>query len=293
MPRRLILPPPLLRPLVRVYWLLDESAPRAESHVFMPEHTAHLDFHAGRSWTLGKGKLLTPLPTATLSGLVTEPTSLVSEGPVRALRAELYPWAARQLFGWSYPDPTLDLPGGAAGSGAARTARGIAAALAARDDETAVGLLNGWLLALLAQSGREPGAGVRAAVQLYHGGGQLRVAELAQAQDLSPRTLERQFAQEVGIGAKTLGRLIRFETAHNTLAHDPQTPLAALAYDLGFSDQAHLTREFRNLGGLTPGTFARLSEGRSQDPFRSEGRSHDLFRFAKVDPGLMLPRLPG
>lgn len=292
MAHRLILPSPALRPLVQVYWLMDENHPQAEQHAFLPEQLAHLTFYSGRSWVLGGGGLRTPVPQATLEGLVTAPVQFSSEGPVRALRAELYPWAARQLFGWSYPDPALDLLAGAAGRGAAGTAWAIRVALAAQDDETALGLLDAWLLALASgQQGARPagrawtaGAGVRAAVRLYHSGGQRRMAELAGELDLSPRTLERQFVQEVGIGAKTLSRLIRFETAHNALVFEPQTPLAALAYDLGFSDQAHLTREFRALGGLTPGTFARISAARRQASEGSDVQQHD--------PRILLPELP-
>ncbi|MBB5378400.1 AraC-like DNA-binding protein [Deinococcus metalli] len=279
-----MLPPsPALTGLVQVYWLLVEDHPRAEQHVFLPEHTAHLTFHAGRSWALGPGGVRTPLPRATLDGLVVTPAHVLSEGPVRALRAELYPWAARQLFGWSYPDGSLDLLSGAAGPDAVPAARGIMAALTAHDDDTAVGLLDSWLRRRLTAQGRPPGAGVQAAVQLYHSGGQRRVGDLADDLGLSARTLERQFAQEVGIGAKTLARLIRFESAHNALSHDPQTPLAALAYDLGFADQAHLTREFRALAGLTPGTYATLSARRPRDPDPS----------SQADPRVVLPALPG
>ncbi|ADV65786.1 helix-turn-helix domain-containing protein [Deinococcus maricopensis] len=291
MARRLTLPSPALRSLVQVYWLMDEDHPQAEQHVFLPEQLAHLTFYAGRSWTIGVSGALTLMPQATLEGLVTTPAHFYSEGPVRAIRAELYPWAARQLFGWTYPDAALDLLAGDAGDRAARAAHAIRAALTAHDDETALGLLDDWLLALASgrqaagRAGREwtVGTGVRAAVQLYHSGGQRRMADLAEELDVSPRTLERQFVQEVGIGAKTLARLIRFETAHNLITIDPQTPLATLAYDLGFSDQAHLTREFRALGGLTPGTFARLSEQRHQG---------DWLDALQYDPRTLLPELP-
>ncbi|GGR35916.1 AraC family transcriptional regulator [Deinococcus ruber] len=292
MARRLLLPSPALRPLVQAYYLLDDDRPQAEQYVFLPEQLAHLTFSSSRTWTLGAGGLLTPVPKATLEGLVTVPAHLYLEGPLRTLRAELYPWAARQLFGWRYPDPPLDLLAGAAGRQATGTAHAISAALTARDDETAVGILESWLLALATgqqgagQAGREwtAGAGVQAAVQLYHSGGLQRVAELAGELDVSARTLERQFIQEVGIGAKTLARLIRFETAHNALTHDPQTPLAALALDLGFFDQAHLTREFRTLGGMTPGSFVRQIEARQP--------AGEWLDFQQENPRVLLPQLP-
>ncbi|WP_407568682.1 helix-turn-helix domain-containing protein [Deinococcus altitudinis] len=290
MPRRLVLPSPTLRPLVQFYALLSGEAPRAEQHSFLPEHTAHLTFHTGNSWVLSPDGLMTPLPTATLDGLVTAPTALMSEGPVRALRAELYPWAARHLFGWSYPEAPLDLLGGAAGPRSSGAARKIQAALAAHDDEAALGLLDDWLLGLLAERVWTPGVGVRAAVQLYPADGMMvgepvRMADLAEELGVSPRTLERQFLQEVGIGAKTLSRLIRFETAYNTLSGAPQTPLASLAYEMGFADQAHLTREFRALSGLTPGHFARLAGARGQPEFEGSDVLDD-------NPRLLRPVLP-
>ena len=37
--------------------------------------------------------------------------------------------------------------------------------------------------------------------------------------------------------------------------------LSGVAGDLGFSDQAHLTREFQRHAGLTPGAFQRTWQG--------------------------------
>ena len=115
MPRRMLEPAPALRPLVQMYRLVDEANPRPEQHVLLPEHTAHLIVHSGATWALGPGGQVTPLPLATLSGLTLTPAPLLSSGPTRALWVELYPWAARQLLGWSFPDPPLDLGAGAGG----------------------------------------------------------------------------------------------------------------------------------------------------------------------------------
>ena len=63
---------------------------------------------------------------------------------------------------------------------------------------------------------------------------------------------------EVGVNAKTLARLIRFEEVRNRLWLEPKVSLAQLAYELGFADQAHLTREFRALSYMTPRTFGQF-----------------------------------
>lgn len=291
-PRRLLLPSPALRPLVQVYMVVDDDLASDERHVSLPEHTAHLTFHAGSNWEVGAGGLLVPMPQAQLSGLSLTPLHIVSSGPVRAMRVELYPWAARQLFGWSFPDAPLDLLAGAAGPQAAAMARAIGGALSADDPDTAVGLVDGWLLRLAADRAQLAGPGMQAALQLYDSWGQLRVGDLAQTQGVSPRTLERQFQQEVGVGPKTLGRLIRFEMSSIVLNRDPAMSLATLAHDMGFSDQAHLTREFRSLGGLTPGAYARMSERRGQH--EEPVRDFDVLMLTRpgreVDPQQLLSR---
>lgn len=41
------------------------------------------------------------------------------------------------------------------------------------------------------------------------------------------------------------------------IATEPGLDLAALASDLGYTDQAHLTRDLRRVGGVTPGAYLR------------------------------------
>ena len=76
------------------------------------------------------------------------------------------------------------------------------------------------------------------------------------------RQLRRRCHAAVGYGPKTLQRVLRFRRFVSRIdaglpsgqaAHD----LAALAVQVGYADQAHLTRECRALAGLTPAALAR------------------------------------
>ena len=49
----------------------------------------------------------------------------------------------------------------------------------------------------------------------------------------------------------------RLQEAAERLRTDPDTSLAAVAADLGYSDHAHLANEFRSVLGLTLGTYRR------------------------------------
>ena len=250
------LPDPRLRSLVRVYWQLTEyHEVGGQEHRFMPERSVRLTFSAGTSWQGSPlDTVLEPMPEASLFGLMLAPQRMVSVGLTRALGVELYPWGARQLFGWTFGQDLLDL------SMEHRwLSRAVCALIRLNAWDEAQQMVDDWLLGLLAMRGQEPKAGVQAATLLYRSLGQVRIGTLSEELGLSQRQLERQFLSEVGMNAKTLARLIRFEETHNRLWLAPHASLSELAYELGFSDQAHLTREFRSLAHMTPGTFARFT----------------------------------
>jgi AraC-like DNA-binding protein len=85
--------------------------------------------------------------------------------------------------------------------------------------------------------------------------GRIRLSELSGALDLSERTLRRRCESAFGYGPKTLARILRFQQFLGLLRRSAAPGLAELAAASGFADQAHLTREVRRLGGLTPATF--------------------------------------
>ncbi len=89
--------------------------------------------------------------------------------------------------------------------------------------------------------------------QIYRREGQLAMPELAHCANLSNRQLERRFQREVGLSPKELARLVRFRRALRLLP-DQDSRLSSIAYDCGYSDQAHFTREFKAYTGLTPGS---------------------------------------
>ncbi|MFT5594759.1 MAG: methylphosphotriester-DNA--protein-cysteine methyltransferase [Oceanicoccus sp.] len=69
---------------------------------------------------------------------------------------------------------------------------------------------------------------------------------------LSLRQIERQFKSQIGLTPKYYQRLIRVKTAIGFIRQCPTINLVDLATEAGFSDQAHMNREFRMLAGMTP-----------------------------------------
>jgi AraC-like DNA-binding protein len=87
--------------------------------------------------------------------------------------------------------------------------------------------------------------------------GRTSVTDLAPALGVSERQLRRRFDVAVGYGPKTTQRVLRFRRVLRTLAAAPRsTHLGDLAVQVGYADQAHLTRETTSLAGLTPAALA-------------------------------------
>ncbi|QGG42276.1 helix-turn-helix domain-containing protein [Aeromicrobium yanjiei] len=83
-----------------------------------------------------------------------------------------------------------------------------------------------------------------------------RADRLADLAGVSLRTLQRQFTAYLGIGPKWVVQRFRLLDAA-AAAHAGPTDWAALAVDLGFADQSHLTRAFTAVVGTPPRTYER------------------------------------
>lgn len=91
--------------------------------------------------------------------------------------------------------------------------------------------------------------------------GIVRVGQIADLAGTSVRTLQRRFAEYVGIGPKWLIQRRRILEAA-VRAGDPIPPdWAELAARLGFADQSHLVREFAATVGAPPAAYARQVAG--------------------------------
>jgi len=77
--------------------------------------------------------------------------------------------------------------------------------------------------------------------------------ELATVADLSPFRLLRAFQKTVGLSPHNYQIQARVRKAHRLLKQG--VPIAGIALDVGFSDQAHFTRIYKNVMGGTPGQF--------------------------------------
>lgn len=100
---------------------------------------------------------------------------------------------------------------------------------------------------------------VREATELMRSREQVSLGPIADAVHLSPRTLQRAFSRYVGVSPLRVLRRYRLRDATHALDAGQGPDLATLATELGWSDQAHFTREFTAVIGVSP---ARYRSGR-------------------------------
>jgi len=94
--------------------------------------------------------------------------------------------------------------------------------------------------------------------------GQISIADLTRKFSITYRTLERLFNNRVGLSPKEFISLIRFKNAMGKILKKSfgnlDESLMSIAFDAGYYDHAHLTREIKRFTGFTPSEIIQLEE---------------------------------
>lgn len=85
----------------------------------------------------------------------------------------------------------------------------------------------------------------------------LTVGDLAAALNVSQRTLHRIAERYIGLTPFSLIRRRRLQEAAAEIRTSPESVLGEIAARSGFTDQSHLTREFKTVLGFTPAAYRR------------------------------------
>ena len=134
--------------------------------------------------------------------------------------------------------------------------RELDAALRSVDDGPRVEAVNRFLTSRR----RDPGPANAVAMRLAHRARTdrrlTRVETLAATESIAVRTMQRMFAAEIGVTPKWM--IARYRVQEAIELADGAVNWAALAVRLGYSDQAHLVRDFSRAAGVSPAAYARL-----------------------------------
>jgi AraC-like DNA-binding protein len=266
---------PSLRPYVRRLWALEDATPselRAVERV-VPDGCMELIVHLGPPFRRLAGAEPSPTqPRALLAGQLHGALLLQPGRTIDLVAIRFEPWGAAALLGLDPREladrlPPLDeLVGAHAGRLVDALARAgtVAARLAAA---------HAWCAGYLAGA-RLPPVGLRVAATAALADPHVsRVDDLAHRTGWGTRRLERAFEEHVGLAPKVLLRVGRIQRALAGLQASAAPSLAALAVDHGFVDQAHLTREFTRLVGVSPARYRAEAHGLEDlllEPARSD-----------------------
>ncbi len=244
-----------LRRYVRCYWALRGIAPDDASSITgqpaLPDGSPELIYNFSDPFEAlnGRPKLQ---PAEMLVGQIDGPFHLRPTGTIDLIGVRFEPYGAGPLHPrmssltntWldlvKRPDPLL-----------ANVRQDLSRA---SDDATRVAYLDEILLRLTAER-PEPDARVETAVRAIRSSfGTAPLDRLAKLLDISPRTLQRLFATEVGVSPKLLARITRFQRVFSAWNADPRS-LSRVATECGYFDQSHLIRDFRDFAGEAPAAF--------------------------------------
>jgi len=184
------------------------------------------------------------------AGLFAGPVMIESFGTACCIQVNFTPLGARRFFRLPMSELTdsmvvLDDVLGAEGM-ALREQLGNAPDWASRFD-----LAEAFVIARLERAAETPLEIAWAYDRIIASGGRARISAIAEKLGWSRKHLAGSFSNAIGIGPKTLSRIVRFNRALG-LSRQQTADWADIAADCGYADQAHLVREFRDLAGETP-----------------------------------------
>lgn len=253
-------PPEALRDTIKCFWYDQREFGDQESNFqVVPDGYAEIIFHFGTLSRIDDHGARQFLPSPFIMGLLNQPALFYTKNRLEIIGVRCFPWTVFDLLG---------LPSGSGGVQVFE--HPIAKLLPALNNLMGAGRIDE-VLAEVKQCFLNIRAEVAIDSTLFKAGGAIQaangtipVSQVAEAAHTTVRTLERKFKRSSGFTVKDISGLMRFEQVRNRLWHEPDSNLAGLAHELGYADQAHLSKEFKRYSGTSPAAFARKTKKRKQ-----------------------------
>lgn len=246
---RKIAPPRHLENYIRFYWTLEFTDIANHDSLFKVFARKYprmvFQHHEGRSG-IYQGKHY--LPLAYLSGLNTLPYDCGIHPSISTIGVSFYPHAIRPIFGMNVAGIVDQLPD-ISHFGQYDLVNQL---LDAPTMEKRAHILSGFFTQRLHHNAAVDKMADKAWRVLMTSTEESKVQQLTRMFNLSERQLERKCREHLGLSPKQYLRLTRFEKALNMLQSGKRSGLFDVAYELGYADQSHFIREFKQFAGHTP-----------------------------------------
>ncbi|MCC8410647.1 helix-turn-helix domain-containing protein [Mucilaginibacter sp. UR6-1] len=221
----------------------------------MPDGYAEIIFYFGELYSLTSSGYMQPLPSPFMMGLLNKPAHFYTQNQLQIIGIRCFPWTVFDLLGLPPGKDSLrvfehPIAGLQPQLNTCMQAGNIAGAI-------------NIVTQFFTNAVTEPASGnmlYKAGDAMIMARGTRPVSRIAAEAHATVRTLERNFKRSSGHTVKDVSALMRFEQVRNHLWIYPDASLAGLAHELGYTDQAHLSREFKRYSGTTPAAFARKAK---------------------------------
>jgi AraC-like DNA-binding protein len=241
-------PPPSLQPYIQCFWMLEHDYRESfhtHEHLWADVHTEYIFSFGERYYQKIAGKRY-PLPQNFIIGPQTKQLSLYSNGITGLIAARFNPGGFPAFSAQTATDLVDQIRAGD---------NTLGHQLDGQNREAKLTLLTTHFNTRLPSPNPDREKIVALARVLQSDHGKPKIVDLAKKFDINPRKLQRHFLQYIGLPAKHFARILRFNQARELLQSNPDIGLAALAYETGFTDQAHFSKNFKQLFDLTPAQF--------------------------------------
>jgi AraC-like DNA-binding protein len=235
---------------------VESGAPVPVLRQQVPTPRIPLIVNFGAPWNVADAENSVPrVYKSFIAGLGERSSYVAATGPASCVQVNLTPVGAFMFFGLSMHELANQVV--ALEDVLPRHRRGLVRQLEdARGWEQRFELLDALFAARFADA-RAPSADVAWAWRILDDThGRAPIGWICDRLGRSRRHLATRFREQIGLSPKTVARILRFDRAVSLLTHG-DVPLAQLAFECGYYDQAHLNRDFRAFAEKSPGAFAR------------------------------------
>lgn len=252
--------PEELRDTIKCFWYDRRDFGEQESGFeVLPDGYAEIIFHFGSACSIARDGGLQPLPSPFIVGLLNQPVLFYTKNRLEIIGIRCFPWTVFDLLGLPSGKDSVHIfehP-------IAQLQSTLNKSIHAGKIDEALDQVKQYFLDARSRIAIDSML-FKAGVAMRKANGTMPVSQVAAAAHATVRTLERNFKQSSGHTVKDVSALMRFEQVRNQLWLYPDSNLAGLAHELGYTDQSHLSREFKRYSGTTPAAFARKAKKRKQ-----------------------------
>ncbi len=203
------------------------------------------------------------LPAVLVHGVVTRRFSVDLVGAGRVSAVKFRPGGFAAFTGGPPPRNTVVALGSELGTSPDAL---LAAVLEREDDDDRAAVLDAFLLPLAPEPAPAYLELLALLDRMLADRSLVRVDQVAELGAMSARSLQRLFAGYVGLTPKAVLARYRLQDAAAAIDAGDVEDLAGLATSLGWFDQAHFSRDFRAVVGVTPSAYLERAPHLQQAP---------------------------